>query len=783
MTSALPDSVQARLADPTRLAAVARLGLIGTPHEEAFDRLTRLATRLLGTPGALVNLITDEGQFCKSSLGLPEPWASEGLPLTYGLCPYTVASGEPLLVTDARCDPRFQENPGVRELGVVGYAGVPLLTSDGQAVGAFCAFDDHPHAWTAEDHATLQDLAAAAMVELELRAAAVALRERARQAELNAAVGTALARPRTLTDQLQQCTEAIVQHLDATFARIWTLNVTENVLELQASAGRYTHRDGTHSRVPVGELKIGRIAAERQPHLTNDVAHDPAISDPAWAVREGMVAFAGYPLIVEERLVGVLALFAAHPLPDDTMAMLATVADVVATGIERKRAEAALRAEGEILEAINQVGRLLTAELDLAALVQAVTDAATSLTGAHFGAFFYNALDDRGEYYTLYAIAGVPREAFEQFPLPRNTALFGPTFRGEGTVRIADVRADARFGKNPPHYGMPAGHLPVVSYLAVPVIGRAEEVLGGLFFGHPEVGVFDARAERLAEGLAAQAAVAVENARLYQQAQQELVARRQAEAEKEAFLEAVAHDLANPLAALKGQAQLLQRRAKQGRADPATLHAGLSAIDVATDRATRLLGELTDAARLAAEQPLALSHAPTDLVALVKGLATEFQAAAAGHQLQVETRLSELVGPWDADRLARVLENLLTNAIKYSPSARPVVVHIDREDEPDGPQAVLSVVDRGVGIPAADLPHIFERFHRGGNVSGRIAGTGLGLWGSQRIVAQHGGTISIVSVEGEGTTVTVRLPLVVNPEPVDLASVPSSKTELTSATQ
>ena len=99
---------------------------------------------------------------------------------------------------------------------------------------------------------------------------------------------------------------------------------------------------------------------------------------------------------------------------------------------------------------------------------------------------------------TLYAVAGIPREAFEQFSLPRNTALFGPTFRGEGTVRIADVRQDERFGKNPPHFGMPAGHLPVVSYLAVPVTARAGEVLGGLFFGHPDPDVFDERAERFA---------------------------------------------------------------------------------------------------------------------------------------------------------------------------------------------------------------------------------------------------------------------------------------------
>jgi signal transduction histidine kinase len=304
----------------------------------------------------------------------------------------------------------------------------------------------------------------------------------------------------------------------------------------------------------------------------------------------------------------------------------------------------------------------------------------------------------------------------------------------------------------------------------VPVIARAGEVLGGLFFGHPEPDIFDERAERFAIGLAAQAAVAVENARLYQRAQDELAARGRAEAEKEAFLEAVAHDLGNPLTTVKGQAQLLRRRAQQGRADLATLETGLGAIEAATDRATRLIAELTDAARLEAQRPLDLRRTVIDLVALAEASITESQAAAAGHPLHLETGVAEMVGLWDPDRLTRVLENLVANAVKYSPAGSAVVVRVDREEAPDGPVAVLSITDQGVGIPADDLPHIFERFRRGGNVAGRVVGSGLGLWGSQRIVAQHGGTIAIDSTEGHGTTVTVRLPLNVREVMPDHAS-------------
>jgi PAS domain S-box-containing protein len=166
-----------------------------------------------------------------------------------------------------------------------------------------------------------------------------ALVERTRLAELNAAVGQALTSNESLEQILRRCAEVLVEHLDAAFARIWTLNQEENVLELSASAGMYTHLDGPHGRVPVGHWKIGLIAQERQPHLTNEVIGDPRISDQEWAKQEGMVAFAGYPMIVEDRLVGVLAVFARRPLTQATLQAMASAAAAVALGIERKWSE------------------------------------------------------------------------------------------------------------------------------------------------------------------------------------------------------------------------------------------------------------------------------------------------------------------------------------------------------------------------------------------------------------------------------------------------------------
>ena len=156
---------------------------------------------------------------------------------------------------------------------------------------------------------------------------------------LVAEVGLTLMEGGALRPVLQRCAAALVARLDAAFARIWTLDAGAQLLELQASAGLYTHLDGPHAHIPVGQFKIGRIAAERAPHLTNDVQRDPLVSDPAWARREGMVAFAGYPLLVEGRLLGVLALFARRPLAPETLAALEPAARAIAQDLARRQAE------------------------------------------------------------------------------------------------------------------------------------------------------------------------------------------------------------------------------------------------------------------------------------------------------------------------------------------------------------------------------------------------------------------------------------------------------------
>ncbi len=417
---------------------------------------------------------------------------------------------------------------------------------------------------------------------------------------------------------------------------------------------------------------------------------------------------------------------------------------------ERTRLVAAIQENATIAEKLGDVGAVVASSLDRDAIVQKVTDVATELTHAEFGAFFYNVGDDEsGNSYALYTLSGAPREAFAKFPQPRATEIFAPTFYGEGPVRLDDVTKDRRYGRSAPYYGMPPGHLPVRSYLAVPVKDFAGTVVGGLFFGHSQVAVFTAQHERLAVGVAAWASVAMENARLYEEAQ---AANRM----KDEFLAVLSHELRTPLNAIVGYSRLLRGGILTGE----KAARGLETLERNATWLTQIVEDVLDVSRIVSGK-IRLDVQPVELPLIIDNAIATFQPAADAKGIRLQTLVDPRVGPVSGDpgRLQQVVWNLISNAVKFTTKKGRVQVRLERVDS----HVEIVVSDTGIGIRPEFLPHVFERFRQAeGGTTRKTGGLGLGLAIVRHIVEMHGGTVEATSPgEGQGATFRVRLPLMI----------------------
>jgi len=367
-------------------------------------------------------------------------------------------------------------------------------------------------------------------------------------------------------------------------------------------------------------------------------------------------------------------------------------------------------------------------------------------------------VNQQGESYLLYTISGVPAESFSRFPMPRNTELFGPTFRGESIIRVDDVLSDPRYGKNEPYYGMPKGHLPVRSYLAVPVVSLSGEVLGGLFFGHSTPGKFVESHEAVVKGIAAQAAIALDNSRLFEQSQStqaelelsnsEL---RRVNHDLETFAFSASHDLQEPLRNIAISAQLLERSLGQH------IDAGSLPFLANIRTSARRMGDLiTDIlAFTSLSRGSEGSCQRVDAGAVLKRVLEDLKSQVAGSGAVVTTGDLPMVYI-DESRLAQLFLNLISNALKYRNEEAPRV-HVAAEigDE----WSVFSVSDNGIGIDMRYSQQIFGVFKR---LHGRekYPGSGVGLAICHRIVEQYGGRIWLEkSAVGAGSTFCFTVPV------------------------
>jgi signal transduction histidine kinase len=551
----------------------------------------------------------------------------------------------------------------------------------------------------------------------------------ARSALLLGEIGDALTREDSLRAALRRCADGMVRNLDAAVARIWTVDAAAQTLELIASAGIDTPLDAGFARLRFDQHKIGAIAEDGVPYLTNDVPIDAHVGRGDWVSRERIAAFAGYPLRIEDRIVGVMAMYSRRKLDHDTLNGLSAIADALALGIAsklaeeaRRSAQAALRKHAADLETLHELGQQMSAMLEREALAQKIVDATTRLAGAQVGAFVHRHADGALDH----AVAGAAHARW----MPE---LARRTLDDARALRIADLATDR-------HGLAPRAELPVASYLALPVIGRSGATIGALAFGHARSAMFTEETERLIAGVASTAAIAMDNARLFEEARALIAALETSNAELDQFAYVASHDLKAPLRGIANLSQWIEDDLGDRLDDQTRNHLHLLRGRVV--RLENLIGGI-----------LAYSRAGRDsseqVGVDVGALASEVWELLAP---PVTARL-ELAAPLPYVTTSRVqfqqiLLNLIGNAIKYN-AERPLTVRVAAQRQ--GKRWEFTVADDGIGIApefADKIWGLFQTLER----RDKVESTGIGLSVVRKIVEGHGGKAWVESELGHGAT-------------------------------
>ncbi|HEY1190042.1 MAG TPA: PAS domain S-box protein, partial [Gemmata sp.] len=545
------------------------------------------------------------------------------------------------------------------------------------------------------------------------------LAEQSRLAALQAEVGLTLNRDAPLAELLRGCCDAVLRYTGAAFVRTWTLNAAERVLELQASVGRYTHTGGPHARVPVGRFKIGRIAESRTPHLTNDVLTDGSV-DREWAVREGMVAFAGHPLVCEGQLVGVLALFARAPLSEGVLATLRVVADALAMGVARKRAEHEVREQQHRHQAIVESALDCIVTINEKGRVTEFNPAAERVLG-------YSRDEALGRELVELLIPDEHREAH----------LAGlARYLRTGQSKILGTRLT----------GLPAlrkdGSRVPVELSIVPT-----QADGGVAF------------TAFFRDVTAEQAAAAKRREAEQQLQRAKEAAEASARMQREFLANMSHELRTPVAAIVGYAEMLL----DPRLSASARGLALQTIQRSGKHLTALVNDVLDLGKMeAGRMEIERTRCPLRRVVL--------EAVAQAEVMAREKRLELVLNPvgplpealtTDPTRLRQIIDNLLSNAVKFTEAGKRVELRLRLVDTPGAaPQLAFEVEDQGVGIVPEALARLFQPFTQAdASTTRRYGGTGLGLSICKRLARLLGGDITVHSAPGTGSCFALVLPL------------------------
>jgi PAS domain S-box-containing protein len=541
----------------------------------------------------------------------------------------------------------------------------------------------------------------------------IELEERIKLTGLSMEVTTALMHGNTLQEILQRCCAALVEYVDAAFARIWTHNERENVLQLQASAGMYTHIDGPHRTVPVGQFKIGLIAAERKSHVTNSVIGDPRVPEQEWARREGLVAFAGYPLIVGDRLLGVLAMFARTKLSRAALDKIASIADAVAMGIGRKVAEKELGATHDRLHRLLALSPAVVYNL--------------KIEGQNVIPTFNSNNIERLLGVTVDESMAVDWWLKNIHPDDRDRMLATLAKGLKEGGYTAEYRIRHRDGTY--RWIMDSNH--VVRDAA----GEPQEIAG----------IWTEISEHKQEQ--------EQKRRLEDKAAQAEAANRA----KSAFLSTMSHEIRTPMNAILGYAQLMARDPGLGP----DAKKNLEIIGRSGDHLLGLINDVLDMSKIEAGR-IELNPATFNLARLLGDLAAMFRLRAEAKSLRFEMTLDGQAVPYvvaDEGKIRQVLINLLGNAVKFTKQGY-ILLQVTL-DQRGGDQLWLAarVEDTGTGISEEEQSKLFQPFSQTRLGLTAQEGTGLGLAISRGCARSMGGDVTVTSSAGKGSIFRFEIPV------------------------